>query len=120
MHQDQSDDTFATLTIRLPVDVLRRYIDRALADFGGDLDGAIAAGVDGPLACAPAPGDVHRPLTMIEAAARIGVSRRTVGSLIERGALVARQIGTRKVILPADLDAFLLASATTPPAAAPQ
>jgi excisionase family DNA binding protein len=46
-------------------------------------------------------------VSVIDAAHRLGVSPRTVATLISQGELKSRKIGRRRVILVAALEAFL-------------
>ena len=50
-------------------------------------------------------------LTLVEAAERLRVSKRTVARLIERGRLRTTRIGRRRLVHREELDAFLEAAA---------
>lgn len=71
-----------------------------------------------PAAAAQEPAPNLRAFTVPQVARRIGVSERTVWSLIERGELRSRLIGRRRVVLPSDLADYLAALPDTPSVAA--
>ena len=57
----------------------------------------------------------RRGLSIIEAGERIGCGRSKIYDLLRTGALRARKVGTRTVILAEDCDAFLDALPTVSP-----
>lgn len=56
---------------------------------------------------APAPAPAPLAYSVTGAAAAIQVSERTIGHLIENSVLVARYVGTKRVILASELHAYL-------------
>lgn len=57
-----------------------------------------------------------RPLTMSEAAERVGVSRETIRQAILRGEMVGWQLGRLHRVLEADLDAWVQSKRVVPEA----